>query len=467
MKKVIIEVSEKLTPVKNPSKHIKLAETFIQLATSKIKKRMYIFIPLLNTLEFVPVEENVFLCTDGKKIFYNIENVIKKVKDSGITYYLEKNLMHIVFHGLLGHFEKTNWKDRELSWAVQDRQVERCVKKMYPEENIFGFGRFEDPETKEWDSYICDELYYRGLKDKELRKKIIKSSTTRDEHRYWCTEKIKAAIVDAEMLREHTANGEKEDIWQQSRDFLLGGPVSMDQVETQILKHLDKEMHKKIYGNRGLEQENTVEYTKASTNSYRDLLDKIVKLSESIQEEQELDKVLYQYGLELYGDVPLVEPEEISEKYCLNTIVFAVDTSGSCTELAEQFLAEMVAVFEEIKRIGRVKHICYMECDCEITARKDYYDLEEFIDFGKSHTFQGGGGTSFVPVFEYADKLVKDGEKVDALIYITDAEGRFPDYKEKPDYDVYLLVGENDWILDVPKWAECIRIKSGLERNRL
>jgi len=471
MRKVSVQVSIKLTPIKEENKYVELAAAFIELAASSIKKKLYTFIPVLNMLEFVPVEENVFICTDGEKIFYNPDDVIDKVKLKDMET-IEKTILHIVFHGLLGHFENINWKNKKLSWVVQDIQVERCVRKIYP--NKFGDSIGE----KIWDTYICDELYYRGLKDKKFRKQIYKRAKQAhmDNHIFWSHVKIKSEVEDsangnADMEAE--AAGKKDgkvNIWKIAKKVFFGEKkVDIQNMEKEILNRLDVEKNGKKQGHGSLDLENTVTYTKESSMCYKELFERIAKLSEVVKEEQELDKVLYQYGLEMYGDVPLVEPEEISEKHCLHTIVVAVDTSGSCSHLAEKFLREIIAVFEEIKRIGKVEHICYLECDDRITAQKDYYGLQEFIDFGKTHTFTGYGGTSFVPVFKHADQLIEDGEQVDALIYITDAEGDFPEYEDKPNYEVYLLLDTDEeyWLEDeeyrlswIPKWAECIRLYS-------
>ena len=44
---------------------------------------------------------------------------------------------------------------------------------------------------------------------------------------------------------------------------------------------------------------------------------------------------------------------------------------------------------------------------------------------------KGGGGTSFIPVFEYIEK---NDLRPDALIYLTDLAGRFPEHE--PDFPV-------------------------------
>jgi predicted metal-dependent peptidase len=44
---------------------------------------------------------------------------------------------------------------------------------------------------------------------------------------------------------------------------------------------------------------------------------------------------------------------------------------------------------------------------------------------------EGGGGTSFVPVF---DRIHEDGIQPDMLVYLTDTYGSFP--AQEPDYKV-------------------------------
>ena len=188
-------------------------------------------------------------------------------------------------------------------------------------------------------------------------------------------------------------------------------------------------------------------------------MQEILQICETVKEDDELDKALYQYGLEMYGDVPLVEPEEMSEKKMMRTLVLAVDTSGSCTEREVQFLREIINIFEEIKNIAQIEHLCYLECDTEIQCEKNYYDLDTFVNWGSSHVFTGGGGTSFVPVFKRADELEDKGEQIDALFYLTDACGDFPE--EEPNYPVYLLLDtEDEWedCVYIPSWAKVIKL---------
>ncbi len=106
-------------------------------------------------------------------------------------------------------------------------------------------------------------------------------------------------------------------------------------------------------------------------------------------------------------------------------IVIGVDTSGSIgqVELAA-FTAEVSAVIEECK--PEVTHVVY--CDAEIAEN----GTQEFLP-GDPLVYRptGGGGTSFVPVFDWIEE---QGIDPACVIYLTDCMGIYP--KEEPGYPV-------------------------------
>jgi predicted metal-dependent peptidase len=111
-------------------------------------------------------------------------------------------------------------------------------------------------------------------------------------------------------------------------------------------------------------------------------------------------------------------------------IVVAIDTSGSLTDadLAE-FAAEMNAMKGELH--GRVTLIA---CDEAIDERAPWR-FEPWEPLRMPPELRGGGGTSFVPVFEWIDRAQV---RADVLVYFTDAEGEFP--AAAPHYPVLWLV---------------------------
>lgn len=104
-------------------------------------------------------------------------------------------------------------------------------------------------------------------------------------------------------------------------------------------------------------------------------------------------------------------------------IAVAIDTSGSIDQvLLSQFAAELQAIASEMQP----SQVDVMYCDTEV-HRHDTFMHGEQIEINAV----GGGGTSFVPVFE---KVKKDVDPPKVLIYLTDLQGEFP--KEAPEYPV-------------------------------
>lgn len=135
------------------------------------------------------------------------------------------------------------------------------------------------------------------------------------------------------------------------------------------------------------------------------------------------------------------------------TIVIGADSSGSIyavPKLIERFFAEVGGILSELNP----RRIVLMWCDAKI-QRVD--EIEDPADL--QHAFYkgavGGGGTSFVPVFR---KIQKMGlEKVDALVYLTDGDGTFPD-KEPTDYPV--IWGDISGDVKKYPWGQVVQVPS-------
>ena len=99
-------------------------------------------------------------------------------------------------------------------------------------------------------------------------------------------------------------------------------------------------------------------------------------------------------------------------------IVVAIDTSASIDdELLKLFLAELY----EIMQVFTHYVIELIECDAKIQNIQRLTPMEEL-----NPTLKGGGGTSFIPVFDYVENMNEDFK---FLIYFTDGKGEFPKYE--------------------------------------
>jgi predicted metal-dependent peptidase len=100
-------------------------------------------------------------------------------------------------------------------------------------------------------------------------------------------------------------------------------------------------------------------------------------------------------------------------------IFLAADTSGSMGQ------SELREVFSEAKEILEVYgDIYYLSCDAKVHEAQRVESIDELVKITK-----GGGGTSFVPVFNHVDKKYETEETPPVLIYMTDGYGTFPDHE--------------------------------------
>lgn len=134
-------------------------------------------------------------------------------------------------------------------------------------------------------------------------------------------------------------------------------------------------------------------------------------------------------------------PNYFSGKTKTNTIkaFIAIDTSGSVSQAElSKFISEIYGITKSFTKFK----FYIATCDTHL------YDVQEFSDVTKnkiaSLSIKGGGGTSFVPVFEYIDKKLKNS--IDCLIYFTDGYGEYPE-KKSPYHTYWILNSDYE---DVP-----------------
>jgi len=111
-------------------------------------------------------------------------------------------------------------------------------------------------------------------------------------------------------------------------------------------------------------------------------------------------------------------------------VVVAIDTSGSVSPAeVEEFMAEVNAIKAQVRA-----HITLLACDQSLD-KDGPWEFESWDEFKSPKHFNGGGGTSFRPVFEWLDL---QSMQTDLVIYFTDAEGTFP--HNEPAYPVIWLI---------------------------
>ena len=132
--------------------------------------------------------------------------------------------------------------------------------------------------------------------------------------------------------------------------------------------------------------------------------------------------------------------------YGAETVAVVVDNSGSIGEAElSAFFAEVGGIVNDIKP----KRVLLIWCDAAVQQVDEARTLDELSSI-RVRGAPGGGGTSFIPPFEY---LAEANIVPDTLVYITDMLGAFP--SEAPGFPVV-------WCASTeynPPWGEVVRIK--------
>ena len=179
----------------------------------------------------------------------------------------------------------------------------------------------------------------------------------------------------------------------------------------------------------------------------------------------EFDYIFYTYGLQLYENVPLIEPLEYREDARIRSFVIVIDTSGSVSDgLVQAFLQKTYNILKSTESFFNRVEVRILQCDTQIQQDTRITRLEDLEAYLRDFRLQGFGGTDFRPAFRHVDELRRSGAlaRLKGLLYFTDGVGTYPE--RKPDYDVaFVFVEDPDNEYNVPPWA----MKLTLEREEI
>ena len=180
--------------------------------------------------------------------------------------------------------------------------------------------------------------------------------------------------------------------------------------------------------------------------------------------DEEFDYIYYTYGLERYGNMPLIEPLEYKDARKVKEFVIALDTSASCRgPVVKEFLNKTYSLLKGAENFFTRINVHIIQCDNEVQSDTRITCDEDFQAFLAHGKLQGFGATDFRPVFDYVDRLLEQGEfeNLKGLIYFTDGYGIYP--QRMPGYDViFVFLEEDEARQPVPPWSMKVVIESEL-----
>ena len=227
---------------------------------------------------------------------------------------------------------------------------------------------------------------------------------------------------------------------------------------------VDLETLSRTHGDRlaGLMRE--LEVTQHETVDYREFLRQFAIRQEDLHlSEDEFDYVFYTYGLDLYGDMPLIEPLEYRSSVRIRDFVIVLDTSSSVTSrIVQQFVDATFDVLSSTGSFFEQVNVHIVQCDMRVQSDTKLTSIADLDRWRRNIKLLGFGGTDFRPAFRYINELVGRGEFQDlgGVIYFTDGWGIYPE--RMPPYKTAFVFYDEDHRPDlVPAWAIQLTLRPG------
>ena len=262
-----------------------------------------------------------------------------------------------------------------------------------------------------------------------------------------------APVTEQDSEREHSEDDKAEREWEE-----ISKEIEMN------LETFSKEW--------GRESDSLMQHLAVANRKvydYTEFLRKFMTINEEmLLNQDEFDYIYYTYGMELYGNMPLVEPLEYKETDRVREFVIAIDTSGSVRgDLVRRFIEHTFDILKESETYTTDVNVHIVQCDARVQSDTRIADIAEVDKLMENFVIRGFGGTDFRPVFDYVETLRERGEltEMKGLIYFTDGLGNFPE--KPPDYDTAFVFMEEEGrdLPPVPPWAMKVVIdEAGINR---
>ncbi len=405
-----------------------LSRQVLQLAHDDILIHLRFFDTALARLQWKEQLGLGGIATDGNICYYDPICILKKYQQEPKE--VTRCYLHMLLHCIFSHGFQYHKLERDLWDLASDIAVENVILDM----QLAGVSLEQDLDAARKLRFLEKEIgpltaerIYRYLRHNPLtpgEHAELKHLFERDVHTFW-------------MPKEELA-------------------VTLEQWK-KISERIKADLKSFTKAKSGAETlEKNLEETTRDRYDYTEILKRFTVVGEDILvNDEEFDYIYYTYGLEHYGNLPLIEPLEYKETKKVREFVIAIDTSASCRgPVVQAFLQKTYSILKGTENFFHKMNVHIVQCDNEIQSDTKITSDEDFEHFMKYGKLNGFGATDFRPVFEYIDKLQMQGEfeNLKGLIYFTDGYGIYPE--RMPDYDViFAFLDEDENRAPVPPWS--------------
>lgn len=411
----------------------------------------------LSSLRYEMNLSSLYVGTDGEKILFNPRYLIQRYLSDRVL--VNRAYLHMLLHCLFRHPFHQGDRDEEYWNLACDIAVESMVDAL-PFKSV---RLVVSDRRNEWYDKLRRELKVlsaEGIYEVLQKEKLsiqdfgkLQLEFWVDDHVFWEKKKDDDQNQDENQDdNNQNQNDQNDEQEQQRRQELEEKWRDISEKMQTNLETFSKEA--------GEEAGDLLQYLKVENRErydYRRFLEKFVTLKEDMQvDDDSYDYIFYTYGLQLYGNLPLIEALEYKEVKKVEEIVIAIDTSESCEgEVVRKFLEETYAILRQNESFFHTFHIHIIQCDTVIQQDKVITSAEEMAAYMEEFDLRGSGGTDFRPVFTYVSKLIEEKvfRNLKGLIYFTDGWGQFP--KRRPPYETAFVFFDEGMYneQEVPPWA--------------
>lgn len=407
------------------------------------RNELYRYFPFMDgafaSLEYEAAgsEKDAVLWTDGDKLFFNGENLAKVYIENPSK--IKRTYLHMLLHCLYLHIFYDRENEQKRIWNLAcDIAVEQMIELEAADGNI---NVISLPEN-EIRSSCFEIINAQGIGRKGCSAELIYQMLLQKKFPYSMEEMESVFRLDAHENWDCAGDGERAARLRKKWERVFSYTSQ------------NKQAGQNQRGSHSGDEQEQLDELKYGRYDYRKYLKKFAIPREEVELDMEsFDYIFYHYGMEHYGNMPLIEPLEYKEVNRLEELVIAIDTSGSCTkEMVQKFLDETYRIFSEKENFFRKMKVHILQCDCHLMDVKVIHSEEEWKEYSKNIVIQGRSGTNFKPVFQYVkeQRAKKEIKNLKALIYFTDGDGAFP---EQTDYEtIFVFVKECKCMDLIPKW---------------
>ena len=405
--------------------------------------------------------------TDGENYYYDPVHILrsyKKARELPIRRYL-----HTVFHCIYRHMFIGTLKDNRLWDLACDMAVEHSINGLRLDAVTIEKAAKQEDVLKVLSGkvkYITAEMLYRYYLDHrpdEATLSRLEKLFSLDEHFIWYLPPEQQAALAGKIGTSNNTNENSDTIYATAMtdaeiERIISDRKALENMWRNVSEYVQTALetleHQRGDKAGGLTQ--NLKEVNRERYDYTAFLKKFAVMGEAMKiNDDEFDYIYYTYGLELYRNMPLIEPLEYKDVKRIREFVIAIDTSGSVEgELVQKFVQKTYNILKSTESFFSKINLHIIQCDADIQQDVKITSQEEFDEYLKSMKIHGLGGTDFRPVFQYVDKLIEQKEftNLKGLIYFTDGFGVFPE--RQPQYQTaFVYINDGYENPEVPVWA--------------